>query len=612
MLKALLHQLRSKSWLPDLLLIALAWLAAFWLRFNFELPSEEWQRALRTLPLALLCMAVGLLSLRVPRQSWRYVSLGDLRRLTLGVGLGSLLTVALVMGLRVEGFPRSVFVIGGVLSLLALAGARAGWRTLTEREARIRPGAPRRPLLIAGSLQEADQALRRLKGMNDWAVLGIVSPHAQDSGRTVQDVRVLGTLAQLGELAAARRVDTVLVASQPGAPLRREVLMRWSGSGMTLLTLPSADELLRPDHVREAEGAGLRRLRLEDLLSRPPVELDSSGLAELFSGHSVLVTGAGGSIGAELCRQAARLGAAELVCIDISEIAIYQLEQELRVAHPNLRCLFYTANVREVERLHAIARAHRPHVMLHAAAYKHVPLMEQHNEIEALRTNVLGTLHAARVAAAVGAARFVLISTDKAVNPTSVMGASKRLAEQVVQAVAAQASDTRYVSVRFGNVLGSSGSVVPRFAEQVARGGPVTVTHPDIVRYFMTIPEAVQLVLQAGLMGTSGQIFVLDMGEPVRIIELARMMILLSGKTEDEVPIAFTGLRPGEKLFEELLADDETTEPTPHPKLRVARVAPAGAGILAAIEGWLADAGAAPTAEMVRAWLRERVVEYRR
>jgi FlaA1/EpsC-like NDP-sugar epimerase len=323
----------------------------------------------------------------------------------------------------------------------------------------------------------------------------------------------------------------------------------------------------------------------------------------------VLVTGAGGSIGSELCRQAARFGVRTLVCVDVSEYAIYQLEQELRAAHPQMQGHYYTANVRECERLRAIAVEHRPAVILHAGAYKHVPLMEELNEIEALRTNVLGTINAARIAGECGARRFVMISTDKAVNPTNVMGASKRLAELMVQRVAAEHPGTQYVSVRFGNVLGSSGSVVPLFTSQIQRGGPVTVTHPEIVRYFMTIPEAAQLVLQAGLMGSSGQIFVLDMGEPVKIVELARMLIRLSGKTEQEIPITYTGLRPGEKLYEELLANDETTAPTPHPKLRVAKTNGAAPEI-APVEAWIAEAGPAPRPAAVRDWLRALVPEY--
>ena len=377
-----------------------------------------------------------------------------------------------------------------------------------------------------------------------------------------------------------------------------------SEAGLPLLTMPRPDEWLR------AEAGQPRRVELEDLLGRAPVALDEKGLSDLIAGQTVLVTGAGGSIGSELCRQIARFGVARLVCVDVSEYAIYQLEQELREAHPQMQGLYYTANVREAERLLAIARLHRPAVVFHAAAYKHVPLMESLNEIEALRTNVVGTLNCARVAGAVGAARFVLISTDKAVNPTNVMGASKRLAEMVMQSVATEYAGTRFVAVRFGNVLGSSGSVVPLFTAQIARGGPLTVTHPDIVRYFMTIPEAAQLVLQAGLVGQTGQIFVLDMGEPVKILELAKILIRLSGKTEQDIPVVFTGLRPGEKLYEELLANGETTEPTPHPKLYVAKTNSTGNVNPEALSQSITDLGVEPSAPSLRAWLQSQVPEY--
>jgi len=606
MLNALRRNLVSKSWLVDLPLIALAWWLAFWLRFNLDIPQPG--LAARTTPIALLGMALGLVFRRVPRQSWRYVSLVELRQLTVGIALGVVLTTAAVMGLRIEDFPRSVLPINAALTLVLLAGARALWRTLVElAHLRAQPGAaPPQPLLIAGTLEEADHALRTLKGVAGWRVAGVVSPRAQDVGRTLQGVPVLGLPAALADLAAARRVTTVLLACAPGSPLRREIMLRWAGAGLNLLTLPSADELLRP-----GAAAAPREVRLEDLLGRAPVQLDEQGLAGLLRGQTVLVTGAGGSIGAELCRQVARFGPARLVCVDLSEYATYQLEQELRRSHPQLACVYYTANVREPERLQAIARAHRPGVVLHAAAYKHVPLMEGRNAIEALRTNALGTLNAARIAGEVGAARFVLVSTDKAVNPANVMGASKRLAEQVVQAVAARYPDTRFVSVRFGNVLGSSGSVVPLFRAQIERGGPVTVTHPDIERYFMTISEAAQLVLQAGLTGQSGQIFVLDMGEPVKIADLARLLIRLSGKTERDAPIIYTGLRPGEKLTEELLADDETSAPTPHPKLRVAKVPAAAPEAAADIAAWIESLGPAPAAEALRDGLKHRLPEYR-
>jgi FlaA1/EpsC-like NDP-sugar epimerase len=586
----------------DLGLVILSWWTAFWLRFNLDVPDEFVATAMATTPYCLAGFGIGLLLARVYRQVWRYTSLPELRQLAIGIVLGALTTTAIVLMLRVPSFPRSVLVMQPLLALILLGAVRVGWRMLAERHAGRADGA--RPLLVLGSLQQASDALRALRGSQQWRVVAIVSPHREEGGRSIQNVRVHGGPADLAAIARAHDASTALVASPPGAAERREILLGAGEAGLSLLTMPRADEWLK------AEGGGPRKVELEDLLGRDAVRLDVQGLSELLSGQTVMVTGAGGSIGSELCRQIARFGVAKLVCLDVSEFAVYRLEQDLRAAHPQMQGLYYTANVREPERIEAIAALHRPTVVFHAAAYKHVPLMEELNEIEALRTNVLGTLNAARMAGRCGARRFVLISTDKAVNPTNVMGASKRMAELVVQSVAAEFAGTQFVSVRFGNVLGSSGSVVPLFTSQIARGGPVTVTHPDIVRYFMTIPEAAQLVLQAGLMGRSGQIFVLDMGEPMKIVELARMLIRLSGKTEQDVPITFTGLRPGEKLYEELLADDETTEPTPHPKLRVAKTSGEQAVSVDSVVAWISQAGAAPASDALRVWLRAQVPEY--
>ena len=584
----------------DGVLVLAAWWIAFWLRFNLDLGDEFTQLALAASPWPVVGYAAGLVLAGVYRQVWSYSGLPELRQLAVGILMGGALTAAAVGILRLPNFPRSVLLLQPLIVLVLLGAARAVWRTASERRVAV-SGATR--VLIIGSVQDASDALRALKGAQKWLPIGILSPHAAEVGRSLHDVRVVGTIAALPQVCHAAGVQTALVASPPGAAERRQALLLAADARINLLTLP------RPDVWLQAESTGPRRIELEDLLGRMPVALDVAGLAELFSGQTVLVTGAGGSIGAELCRQIARFGVARLVCVDVSEYNIYQLEQELRQAHPQMQGVYYTANVREPERLRAVFGQHRPAVVFHAAAYKHVPLMEQHNEIEALRTNVLGTLHAARAAAACGARRFVMISTDKAVNPTNVMGASKRLAELLVQAVALEEQRTQFVSVRFGNVLGSSGSVVPLFSSQIARGGPVTVTHPEIVRFFMTIPEAAQLVLQAGLMGKSGQIFVLDMGEPVKIVELARMLIRLSGKTEQEIPITYVGLRPGEKLYEELLANDESSVATPHPKLRIATTA----GQLPEIQSvllWVDQAGAAPAPEDLRAWLRELVPEY--
>jgi FlaA1/EpsC-like NDP-sugar epimerase len=595
----------NSRWLQlpiDLTLVALAWWLAFWLRFNLDTPDGFQVMMVNTLPWPLLGFGASLLGWGVYRHIWRYTSVAELTRLVYGVAFAGLLTAAVVLMLRVEFFPRSVLLLHPMLALLLLGAARAGTRLLLTGQ--TRPLDTGKPLLIVGSVQDAAVALPALRGARLWSAVGIVSPIAAEKGRTLQGLRVLGALADLPRIAARTEAAAALVVSAAGSDARREALMGASEAGLPLLTMPRPDEWLR------TEAGQPRRIELEDLLGRAPVALDEKGLSDLIAGQTVLVTGAGGSIGSELCRQIARFGVARLVCVDVSEYAIYQLEQELREAHPQMQGLYYTANVREHERLLAIAQLHEPAVVFHAAAYKHVPLMESLNEIEALRTNVLGTLNAARVAGTVGAQRFVLISTDKAVNPTNVMGASKRLAEQVLQAVADEFPATRYVAVRFGNVLGSSGSVVPLFTQQIARGGPVTVTHPDIVRYFMTIPEAAQLVLQAGLMGQTRQIFVLDMGEPVKIVDLAKLLIRLSGQTEQDVPISFTGLRPGEKLFEELLANDETTEPTPHPKLRVVKGADTAVNADAVVL-WITGAGPAPQASDTRAWLRSLVPEYR-
>ena len=328
----------------------------------------------------------------------------------------------------------------------------------------------------------------------------------------------------------------------------------------------------------------------------------------------VLITGAGGSIGSELCRQVARYGPLKLVLYELSEFALYRIEQELSEHFPHIPLVRLVGDVRDAEHLRATFTRVRPQVVFHAAAYKHVPLMEEDNAFAALRNNTLGTWRAASAAAEAGAERFVLISTDKAVNPTNVMGASKRAAEMVIAKLAAEVlvrgGRTRFMAVRFGNVLGSSGSVIPKFKEQIARGGPVTVTHPDITRFFMTIPEAARLVVQAAAIGEGGQVFVLDMGEPVRIVDLARDLIRMSGHSPDEIPITFSGLRPGEKLYEELLADADATLATRFERLRIARLDDRGHDVQALLD-WAAARSSAPDDE-VRERLARLVPEYRR
>ena len=540
----------------DLLLVALAWQVAFWLRFNLDVPPEFGQMAWSTAPIPLALFGLVLVVTRVPRQVWRFVGLHELRQLARAVAVAGLLAAAAVLMLRVPQFPRSVLLLHPLIALALMAAARAAQRSFHERRESV-PGGRR--ILVVGTLQEAAEALRVLKGSQQWLPVGIVSPLADQVGRTLQDVRVLGTLEEIGDISKDEDVQAVLVASAPGSPARRDALLHVDVARMTLLTLP------RPDQWIQGDGTAPRRIELEDLLGRAAVQLDVAGLSAMVSGQTVLVTGAGGSIGSELCRQIARLGAARLVCVDISEFAIYQLEQELQRAHPQLRGAYYTANVREGDRLDAIAAREQPSVVFHAAAYKHVPLMEE-NPQEAVKTNILGTHTMARLASEHRTECFVMVSTDKAVNPTNIMGASKRAAEHIVNYFNDQpGNQTRFVTTRFGNVLGSNGSVIPLFKKQLQDGGPITLTHKDITRYFMTIPEAVRLVLEAGHMGQGGEILVFDMGEPVKIYDLAVNLIKLSGLTVGkDIQIVVTGLRPGEKLYEELLADGETTRPTHH------------------------------------------------
>jgi FlaA1/EpsC-like NDP-sugar epimerase len=392
----------------------------------------------------------------------------------------------------------------------------------------------------------------------------------------------------------------------PGAThgQRKRALELCTADGLQVMTVPSYADLVSG----KVSVSELRNVELDDLLGRDPVALDDAGLRGLIEGQCVLVTGAGGSIGAELCRQIARFSPGRLVLFEISEYALYTVEQEFRDRLPGVPIAAVIGDAKSTPRVQEVFARFRPQVVFHAAAYKHVPLMEGENAFQAVVNNVLSTVAVARAAQAAGAARFVLVSTDKAVNPTNVMGASKRLAEIACQRLQ-EAGGTQFVIVRFGNVLGSTGSVIPRFREQIARGGPVTVTHPEIQRYFMSIPEATQLVLQAALMGKGGEIYVLDMGEPVKIADLARQLIRLSGLSENDIRIVYTGLRPGEKLYEELLADAEHSLATPHPKLRVARVrAPQGEALLEEVLAWLAapvEPGAEAVRERLRAWLPE-------
>jgi FlaA1/EpsC-like NDP-sugar epimerase len=577
------------------------------LRFNFDIPPYLVTGMLRNLLWILPLQAAIFYSFGLYRGIWRFASIPDLRRIVLAAGTTGLAIPALLLMLqRLNDVPRSVLVLHPLLLVLIMGGGRFLYRAWRDGQL----VSPRRfnaePVIVMGAGAAGAALLRDLAGSQRWRAVGLLDDDPAKLRLQLQGVSVLGRLDSVARVAAAHQVATVIVAMPSASPpARRHAVELVVNAGLKALTVPALADVLS-GRVTAAE---VRQVELEDLLGREQVLLDDAGLKEQLAGKTILVTGAGGSIGSELCRQIIRFAPAKLVFLEQSEFALYNIEQEF--AGQPMSCV--VGDVKDPSRLEVVFAEHKPDVVFHAAAYKHVPLMESTNAWQAVRNNVQGTLNVARAALASGTGEFVLISTDKAVNPTNVMGASKRLAEVVCQAVQVQGLATRFVMVRFGNVLGSSGSVIPRFRQQITAGGPVTVTHPDIIRYFMLIPEAAQLVLQAGLIASrqqeGGQVFVLDMGEPVKIVDLARDLIRLSGFTEGEIKIEFTGLRPGEKLYEELLADGESTLPTPHPKLRIAKPsAVPDAQWLADLEQWLAVPSR--TEAEVKQGLKARVPEY--
>ena len=597
------------SLLVDALVIAACWNITYLFRLGFE----RWLSARPGYdPWVLLGVVAAYLAafalFRVPQSMWRFSGFGEVKRLTLACALAGAASAAVVMGLGLAKVPRAVLALHPVVTLMGVCVVRIAYRMLYEHaRSRITGGTVEiRRALVLGA---GDAARWLLAGIHQqgWTVLGLLDDDPAKQHSRIAGVPVLGPLEAVRD-AQVRGAATHIVIAMPSATptQRRRALDLAAATGLPVLTVPSAAELADA----QRGNPRVRDIEAEDLLGREPVQLDEAGIGATLHGKTVLITGAGGSIGAELCRQVARFAPARLVLYELSEFALYGIEQSLGESFPRLPLVRLVGDVKDLEHLRGTFARWRPQVVFHAAAFKHVPLMEQDNAGAALRNNTLGTWHAALAAAECGAERFVLISTDKAVNPTNVMGATKRAAEMVVSQLAAEHAGTRFIAVRFGNVLGSSGSVIPKFKEQIERGGPVTVTHPDIIRYFMTIPEAARLVLQAAAIGESGQVLVLDMGEPVKIVDLARDLIRMAGHAPEEIAIEFTGLRPGEKLYEELLADNDTTVPTPFAQLRIARlhdeVAPGR------LVEWLAGVEAAARAgdAAVRAHLRQLVPEF--
>lgn len=561
--------------LADAVVITLSLWLAFLARFDGAIPPRYAEMLRLLIPIALGVKLPVFIILRTYRFSWAYVGLEELFQVVLASGVGSVAFAAILFLLHrwpaLSGFPRLVLVIDSALTLLGTVAIRLSRRTLRHLLSGRKGPQARRKVLIVGAGEAGEQLVRSLKQdqkASFWPV-GFLDDDPRKWGLLIHGVPVLGPRSRLPELMRSRGVDTVIIA-MPSAPprvIRETVELARKAQAKEIKVIPFLSEL----YTGEVRVSDAREVRPEDVLPREPVSVELEAIEQFLKGKRVLVTGAAGSIGSELCRQVLRFSPDQLVALDFDETGLFNLEMELSRIFPQRKVKVVVANIRDKPRISSVFQQERPQVVFHAAAYKHVPLMEANPE-EAVKTNVFGTLIIAEEAARAGTEAFVLISTDKAVNPVSVMGMSKRVAEMIVLAVGRETS-TRCMAVRFGNVLGSRGSVIPIFLEQIRRGGPVTVTHPEMERYFMTTSEAVLLVLQAAAMGKGGEIFVLDMGKPVKILDLAKELIRFHGLEPDkDIPIVFIGPRPGEKLREEILTPEEGTEATKHKQIYVAKV----------------------------------------
>ena len=560
---------RSLIVLHDVGMIAAAWLLAWVARFNFALPPpEDWETCLRALPVVLAIQVGWLWRARLYRSLWRFASLRDLSNIVTSAVLGALCSaLALFVINRLDGVPRSVLLLYPVFLIFCLGGPRLAWRAVKEKRLTLKGMEGGQRVLIVGAGAAGEMLLRDMLREGTSTPVGLVDDRAGLERMRIHGVPVLGTIDDVPRLAADLDVDLLLIAipSASNEQMQRMV-ERCEQAGRPFRTLPRLQDIVAG---RAGQGE-LREVAIEDLLGRSAVALDWDAIQRRLAGQVILVTGGGGSIGSELCRQLASMGVARLVILERNEHNLYLIERELRASFPHLALEPLLGDVCDERGLGHVFATFRPRLVFHAAAYKHVPIVEAQIR-EGLRNNVLGTAAVADAAVRAGVEAMVLISTDKAVRPSSVMGATKRFAEMVCERRAQSATATRFVTVRFGNVLGSAGSVVPLFRDQIARGGPITVTHAEATRYFMTIPEASQLILQAAAVGRGGDIFVLDMGQPVNITYLAEQMIRLSGKRPGtDIRIVYTGLRPGEKLREELFHEEENLRATPHPKLLLA------------------------------------------
>lgn len=556
----------------DGLMLIVAGIVSLSIRFDGHIPESYLQQLFSGLIVALPLMLLAYVGFGLYSCLWRYASIKELIHIVVAVSVSSLLILFPVYRLLYPGFSRGVIVLMWIFNVILAGSTRLVMRIRRDILGARSNASPKNNAvrtLIIGAGSAGNMLIKELQqhNPNGYKVVGFVDDDERKVGFKISGVPVLGTTKELPQLIQDNDIELCVIA-MPSAPGRvvRSIVEQCEKTGVKLKTLPGIYELIDG----KVDVKSIRDVQIEDLLGRQEIKINLEQISGYLRGQVVLVTGAGGSIGSELCRQIARFSPKLLVMLGHGENSIFSIEMEFKDKYPNINVVAVIADVRDSERIDEVFAIYRPDVVFHAAAHKHVPLMEK-NAGEAIKNNVFGTKNVAIAADKYGVERFVLISTDKAVNPSSVMGATKRAAEIVIQLLT-KGSKTKFMAVRFGNVLGSRGSVIPMFKKQIERGGPVTVTHPEMKRYFMTIPEAVQLVIQAGAMGEGGEVFVLDMGEPIKILDMAKDLIRLSGlEPGKDIAIEFTGMRPGEKLFEELLTAEEGTSVTKHEKIFVAK-----------------------------------------
>ncbi len=565
-MKDLLHIWKSRwfAFAHDMVWVALAVYLAFLFRFDFgAIPERHIQEAWHLLYVALAVQLLSFWYFGLYRGIWRFASLPDLQRIFQAVVVGALLSYfILFIWTRLEGIPRSTLVLYPLILAGGLSGARLLYRWFKDRRFKLSSVDSKRALIV-GAGKAGELLVRDMLKHDAYLPIGFLDDDRKKKGLDIHGVRVLGHIDQLTGFVQEFDVEEVVVAIPTlDTQALKRLVKQCAQLHIICKKIPSLQEVEK----EKLKIGDLRNIQLEDLLARDPVLLHNPEVSSFIMNKRILVTGAGGSIGSELCRQLLNFLPKQLVLLDHAEFNLYQIDHELQSKHNYHICSTVLGDIRDEGRMAWVFSHYQPDIIFNAAAYKHVPLVES-NPVEGVKTNILGTCMLADLAAKHAADYFIQVSTDKAVNPTNVMGATKRMAEIYCQNLDSRC-DTAFITTRFGNVLGSAGSVVPLFTKQIEQGGPVTVTHPEITRYFMTIPEAVSLILQAATMGHGGEIFVLDMGKPVKIVEMAEQMIRLAGLTPyEDVPIQFTGLRPGEKLFEELFHQEEALRSTTHQKI---------------------------------------------